>query len=124
MLSIVVLLAMIALPVVRAPHVHPACFEGRARAIVHSHQLQMPGRGASERAAHGDHSYAIFPTSMFETVSRNTPPVPLQDHALPVLPPSYHPQFSVLGPVHAERLSRPAGPPGALVPGRSPPRDS
>jgi hypothetical protein len=123
MLSVILSLVFITLPLVRPDHVHPAGVEGRARAIVHNHQIPVSTTGGSQAyAAHGNHRFAIFLTSVFESVSSKTPQAPPHVLCLPGFSSSNYPHLDVLGPGHAVRLNRPAGPPGELPPGRSPPR--
>lgn len=120
-LLFILAISVFAAPLVRAEHVHPAGIEGRARALVHAHQTQPQAPGEHRaHAAHGNHSLAIFLTTVYESVCKN-PPAPPQA-ILPGAQPPADPRRDVLGSVDTHGLIQSPGPPATSASGRAPPR--
>ena len=117
----VVVLALVALQLTRAEHVHPAGIEGRTRSLVHSHRVDVaPTSQARAYAAHGDHRFAIFLSSIFESVIRNSPNPPDRP-ALPRATCHQEPRMDGVRILMSERDHDPPGIVARSSEGRAPP---
>ena len=119
-LMLIVATTVVTLPLRRAEHVHLAGIEGRDKALIHAHAVQLDVSSGLRVPVHGDHGRALFLTTVFESAKNNTRPI--AQMFAPAYGPALHPGADTVRVVVVDRWKRPHGPPGHSSLDRAPPR--